>query len=224
MKPIIVVIEGKDNTGKSTLVETLKKNLPPIMEKLGRNVYFSRELGGSPNAEKIRKLLFSEDACINPNGYTEQLLATACRNEHITHLKATIDFTERDVLILDRYFFSTFVFNLDLANGGAPSEFLYQMTDLAIQGFDPDLVFVLEVSEEERLKRVAAVNKYLDKNDLATSSFHNAVGESYRRNVTSADMLDRYQYEYRFINTDNLNPSEVYVYVLVGILEYLSDK
>ena len=53
MKGLFITFEGNDGSGKSSVIETIKKEL---MNR-GYDVLYSREPGGSKIAEKIREVI-----------------------------------------------------------------------------------------------------------------------------------------------------------------------
>ena len=78
-KPIIV-FEGIEGSGKSLHI----KNVANYLKKKGRNYIKIREPGGSPNSEKIRKLILSNKS--NFNKTTDLLLLFAARNENLVNI------------------------------------------------------------------------------------------------------------------------------------------
>jgi dTMP kinase len=73
-----ITLEGGEGAGKSTQIARLKSWL----EGRGRRVVATREPGGSPGAEMIRKLLV-EGPAERWDGTTEALLHFAARREHL---------------------------------------------------------------------------------------------------------------------------------------------
>ena len=78
-KPIIV-FEGIEGSGKSVHIT----NVANYLKKKGRNFIKIREPGGSPNSEKIRKLILSNKS--NFNKITDLLLYLAARNENLVNI------------------------------------------------------------------------------------------------------------------------------------------
>ena len=84
-KTIFVTFEGIEGSGKSYQSKKLYKNL--IKKKIP--VILTREPGGTPSAEKIRKVILED--YFHPysrekfNKYTDTLLYLASRNEHIVN-------------------------------------------------------------------------------------------------------------------------------------------
>ena len=73
-----ITLEGGEGAGKSTQIARLKAHL----ETRGRRVVTTREPGGSPGAEMVRKLLV-EGPVERWDGHTEALLHFAARRDHL---------------------------------------------------------------------------------------------------------------------------------------------
>lgn len=98
---LFITLEGIDGAGKSTQARLLAERL----SGLGFDPVLTREPGGSPGAEEIRKLLVDGDpGRWSPD--TEILLFTAARKDHV---ERTITPALRDgrIVICDRYVDST---------------------------------------------------------------------------------------------------------------------
>ena len=101
---LFISFEGIDGSGKSTQARLLAE----AVERSGRAVVLTREPGGSPGAEEIRKLVLEGD----PDRWsaeTEILLFTAARRDH---LERTIEpaLAAGKVVICDRFADSTRVY------------------------------------------------------------------------------------------------------------------
>jgi len=137
--------EGIDGSGKSTQARLLADGL----RGLGLTVTLTREPGGSPGAEDIRRLVLQGD----PDRWspqTEALLFTAARRDH---LEKTIQpaLARGDTVITDRFADSTRMYqglrgNLDTVN---------RLHDLMI-GVDPDLTFLIDLDPALGLSRAVA--------------------------------------------------------------------
>lgn len=138
-----IVFEGVDHSGKTTLIHHL-------IAKLRKNkfqVASTIEPGGTQLGKEIRKILLKSSFHIDP--LSETLLFLSDRIQHwkekLEPLLATMD-----VVICDRYFYSTFVYqglykkvNFDLILN------LHQQ--LGIFNKIPDLVFFLNSQKEQLL-------------------------------------------------------------------------
>lgn len=143
-----ITLEGGEGAGKSTQIARLKNWL----EGRGRTVVATREPGGSPGAEVVRKLLV-EGPTERWDGTTEALLHFAARRDH---LRSTVwpGLKRGDWVISDRFADSTrayqgFGHNLDLA-------MLERLYGIAVGDFQPDLTLILDLPVEIGLARAAA--------------------------------------------------------------------
>jgi dTMP kinase len=96
-----ITLEGGEGAGKSTQIARLKAWL----EGRGKTVVATREPGGSPGAEMIRKLLV-EGPAERWDGTTEALLHFAARRDH---LRSTVwpGLKRGDWVVSDRFADST---------------------------------------------------------------------------------------------------------------------
>ncbi|HEU4848563.1 MAG TPA: hypothetical protein VFT03_10225, partial [Rubrobacteraceae bacterium] len=70
---IFVTIEGPDFSGKSTLVRAIE----PLLAGVEPPTYFTREPGGTPAAERIRRLVLDPE--VEMDAWTEAYLYAAAR-------------------------------------------------------------------------------------------------------------------------------------------------
>ena len=142
-----ITFEGIDGSGKSTQLRAFAGHL----RGCGLGVVETREPGGAPGAETIRRLLV-EGAPGRWSAETEVLLFTAARRDH---LERTIGpaLARGDTVICDRFADSTRVYQ------GAVRADLRAMVDschrLAI-GLEPDLTLILDIDPDIARARGAA--------------------------------------------------------------------
>ncbi len=141
---MFVTLEGIDGAGKSTQERLLVERL----RAAGRDVVTTREPGGSPGAEEIRRLLV-EGAPGRWSFETEILLFTAARRDHVERVISPA-LARRAVVICDRYIDSTRVYQGE----GRLRETVDRLHEMMI-GLDPDLTLVLDLDPEEGLRRAA---------------------------------------------------------------------
>lgn len=151
---IFITFEGIDGSGKSTQARALAD----AIWSTGQEVVLTREPGGSPGAEAIRRLLVEGD----PDRWspeTEILLFTAARRDH---LERTIEpaLAAGKVVISDRFADSTRVYQ------GVARADLRPVVDLLhdrLIGREPDLTFVIDMDPEAALSRGLARNSGEDR-------------------------------------------------------------
>lgn len=161
-----ITLEGGEGAGKSTQA----KKLAAYLRKQGHKVVLTREVGGAPPAEEIRKLWLSQD-----EGFWEPLaeifLIFAARREHLT--KTVWPALKRGHwVVCDRFMDSTRVYQGDIK----AIEGLYK----AIAGdFEPDLTLLLDVPVEASMKRVIARGGWQDRYHLKEKAFHKKLRSAY---------------------------------------------
>lgn len=142
-----ISFEGIDGSGKSTQARLLADWL----EGQGRDVILTREPGGSPGAEEIRKLVL-EGEPDRWSAETELLLFTAARRDH---LERTIEpaLEAGQVVICDRFADSTRMYQ-GLRSGDMRSK-VDALHELMI-GREPDLTLLIDMDPELGLGRALA--------------------------------------------------------------------
>ena len=162
-----ITLEGGEGAGKSTQIARLKSWL----ESRGRSVVTTREPGGSPGAEMVRKLLV-EGPADRWDGTTEALLHFAARRDH---LRATVwpALKSGAWVVSDRFADSTRAYQgyghgLDLA-------LLDRLYAIAVGDFRPDLTLILDLPVETGLKRAAARRGTETRYENLPRDFHDRV-------------------------------------------------
>ena len=136
--------EGIDGSGKSTQARLLADAL----RLAGHEVVLTREPGGSPGAEEIRRLVL-EGSTDRWSAETEILLFTAARRDH---LEKTIRpaLARGAVVITDRFADSTRMYQ-----GISRGDLAQVVDDLhaLMIGVEPDLTFLVDLPAEMGLAR-----------------------------------------------------------------------
>ena len=141
---MFITFEGIDGSGKSTQSRLLAGKL----ETEGHTVSLTREPGGSPGAEEIRRLLVEGD----PDRWsaeTEILLFTAARRDHLERRIAP-NLKDGQIVISDRFADSTRVYQ------GATRGDLRAMVDslhAQMIGTEPDLTLIIDMNPDKALER-----------------------------------------------------------------------
>ena len=135
-----ITLEGGEGAGKSTQIARLKGWL----EGRGRNVVATREPGGSPGAEMIRKLLV-EGPVERWDGTTEALLHFAARREHLRSIVWPA-LARGDWVVSDRFADSTLAYQG--YGHGVDRSIFDELYKVAVGDFRPDLTLILDLPIE----------------------------------------------------------------------------
>ena len=166
-----ITLEGGEGAGKSTQIA----RLADWLSARGREVVATREPGGSPGAEMIRKLLV-EGPAERWDGPTEALLHYAARRDHL-RLTVWPALKRGAWVISDRFADSTrayqgYVHGLDLT-------MLARLHEIAIDGFRPDLTLILDLPIETGLARAAARRSAETRYESLPRDFHERVHDGF---------------------------------------------
>ena len=147
MPGLFLSFEGIDGSGKSTQARRLAESL----RAEGHPVTLTREPGGSPGAEEIRRLVLEGD----PDRWsaeTEILLFTAARRDH---LEKTIRpaLARGEIVITDRFADSTRIYQ-GITRGDLVAT-VDRLHDLMI-GTEPDLTILVDIDPAVGLSRARA--------------------------------------------------------------------
>ncbi len=159
-----ITLEGGEGTGKTTQV----KRLAAALEARGLPVITTREPGGAPGAEAIRRLLVEgETGRWDP--LAEALLHAAARR---THLVETVwpALVRGTWVISDRFADSTAAYQ---GYGlGLPGETLRRLHRLVTDGFQPALTLILDLPVDVGLARAGKRGGGEDRYERMGTAFH----------------------------------------------------
>ncbi len=175
-----ITFEGIDGSGKSTQARLLAA----FLKATGADIVLTREPGGSPGAEEIRRLLV-EGAPERWSPETEILLFTAARRDHLE--KVIEPALERGATVIsDRFADSTRVYQ-----GAARGELRELVDHLhnTVIGREPDLTFVIDMDPAEALRRGLARKSGEDRFEEMGEGFQERLRQGF--NALATDHPDR---------------------------------
>ena len=148
-----ITFEGGEGSGKTTQ----SKRLFEYLKSQNIKSIWTREIGGTPVAEKIRDVILHNEM----DAMTELLLVMAARKEHVD--KVILPALNAGIAVIcDRFVDSTLCYQGSILG----RERVLELHALCIGDIYPDLTFFIDVPVEEGLKRAGARggnNKFEDK-------------------------------------------------------------
>ena len=169
----LIICEGGEGSGKTTLIENLKVKLSAV----GHSVVVTREPGGTTFAEEVRALLIQKRS--NQDDYPSpraQLLGYyAARFDHIVKvIKPAL--SAGKIVLCDRFELSSYVYQVHAQEAELKKLFLTLHADVCdlLKGFKLSYL-ICDLNPTEGMKRVSKRDTkatYFDDQDL---SFHNQV-------------------------------------------------
>jgi dTMP kinase len=163
-----VVLEGGDGSGKSTQAALLAAWL----RERHVAVHETFEPGAGATGAVIRELLLHGPDSIAPT--TEALLMAADRAQHVaTEIEPAL--ARGEWVVCDRYVPSSLVYQGVVRGLGV--DLVAQLSEVATRGLAPDLVLVLDVTDDVAAERRGGEADRLEREGTA---FHAAVRGAYR--------------------------------------------
>lgn len=168
-----ITLEGGEGVGKSTQLTALAEALTGR----GLTVIITREPGGSPGAEAIRKLLLEGDET-RWNPRAEAMLFAAARSDHVE--KTIQPALERgDWVLSDRFLDSSLAYQGEA--GGLGIEAVRDLHRFGSMDFLPDRTLVLQLDDAEAGARARQRDGHAgDRIGSRPPSYHAAVDAGFR--------------------------------------------
>ncbi|HFC6388129.1 TPA: dTMP kinase [Neisseria bacilliformis] len=146
MHPRFITLDGIDGSGKSTHLAAMRD----WFAARGLPVLFTREPGGTPLGEELRRLLLDPAAQVGLR--TETLLMFAARQQHLDDV--ILPALEQGVhVVSDRFTDATFAYQG--GGRGLPEADIAALEHWVQRGLRPDLTLILDVPAEVSFARVA---------------------------------------------------------------------
>jgi dTMP kinase len=171
MRGKLITLEGIDGAGKSTHVRWISR----FLRSRGLRVKVTREPGGTPAGENLRRIVLGGRQPLHPE--TETLLLFAARREHLD--KLILPALEEGTWVLcDRFTDATYAYQ----SGGSRVDWrkvrtLEQWVQSRLQ---PDLTVLFDVSPAVGRKR-AARKRSPDRFERERTAYYQRVHAAYRR-------------------------------------------
>ena len=169
MRGKFITLEGVDGAGKTTHLDWIAGRI----EAAGKQVVVTREPGGTPLGEALRKLLLTQSMHLE----TETLLMFAARREHLARVILPA-LAAGTWVLSDRFTDASFAYQgggrgLDLAR-------IEILEGWVQQGLQPELTLVFDLSVEEAKRRRAAATAEPDRFEREDLAFFARVRSVYR--------------------------------------------
>ncbi|MDC0534619.1 dTMP kinase [Francisellaceae bacterium] len=168
----LIVIEGLEGAGKSTIIQKLKDYTNTLTS---RHYLYTREPGGTYLAEKIRNIAIESNDNESLCDESELLLMYASRMQHINHLIIPT-LMDQKFVISDRFYLSTYAYqgggrqiNMDIIDG---------IHNSLMKNICPGLTIYLDISPEIGLKRIQIRNN-IDRIESEKVTFFERAREVY---------------------------------------------
>jgi dTMP kinase len=170
-KALFITLEGGEGAGKSTLGLGLKEKL----EQSGRPVLLTREPGGTPNGEEIRKVLLAGIAQ-KMGPMAEALLFASARDEHLKQIIRPA-LQKNQTVICDRFSDSTRAYQGYV--GGAERALIERLDEVVVGDTKPNLTFIIDIPAEVGLARVKLRAGRTDRFENEELDFHRRLRAAY---------------------------------------------
>ena len=170
-KGIFITLEGCDGCGKSTQAP----RLADFLSSFERSMVHTREPGGTPFAEQLRKIILNPDLEITP--VAELMLYEAARSQHL--VSTIVPALNKGFLVLcERYIDATVAYQ---GYGRKLSlKMIQQLNALATGNLMPDLTLVLDLPVEQGLERARVRCQLPDRMEQQDLAFHRRVRAGYK--------------------------------------------
>ena len=206
---LFITFEGSDGSGKSTILEKVCETF----EKEGRDFIVTREPGGPPLSEKIRKLLLDPENK-EMTAKTECLLYAASRAQHVDErIRPALE--EGKIVLSDRFVLSSLAYQGYGRKLGV--EEVLEVNRFATGDLSPDLILFFSIDPMVAIQRKRE-NFESDRLEKETNDFHQRVYQGYEA------IMERYKEDSSFQVVDaSGSVEEVYENAITIIKTFLGE-
>ncbi len=174
-----IVLEGVEGAGKSRqcslLVDALNAN--------GRDAILTREPGGAPLAEALRRLLL--DPAYSPDAVSELYMYSAARRDHLNKVVFPA-LAEGKIVVCDRFIYSTLAYQG--YGRGLDTEFIRRVNERTVSPLTVDLAMFIDVSPEVGFARKGGADKS-DRLERESLPFFRRVYDGFKAMCASSELV-----------------------------------
>lgn len=171
MNSKFITIEGIEGAGKSTQLAFIQR----YITEQGKTLTITREPGGTNLGEQIRTLLLTptKDGMASD---TELLLMFAARAEHVAQvIKPALE--RGDWVLSDRFTDATFAYQG--GGRGINQQRIAEIADWTLNGLQPDLTLLFDLTVELGQQRVLSRNEGIDRFEQEKIEFFQRIRDCY---------------------------------------------
>ncbi|MDU3177304.1 dTMP kinase [Anaerococcus sp.] len=166
----LIVFEGPDGSGKTTILKKVNQQL----SKQGYKLMLVREPGGTEISEKIREIIIDNDN-VNMSAKTESLLFAASRAQLIDE-KIRPGLENGKIILCDRFVLSSLTYQG--VGRGLGIEEVKAINDFATDNIRPDLTIFFNIDYKTALVRKRE-NFSADRLENEDFNFHKKIFDAY---------------------------------------------
>ena len=166
-----ITLEGIDGAGKSSHVRWIAR----FLRGRGIRVRVTREPGGTPAGEKLRRLMLGNRRRLDAE--TETLLMFAARREHLARVIGPA-LKEGTWVLCDRFTDATYAYQS--GGSGVPWDKVSALEQWVHPGFQPDLTILFDVRPAIGRQR-AGRKRNPDRFEREREAYYRRVRDGYRR-------------------------------------------
>ena len=171
MRGRFITLEGIDGAGKSSHLRWIAR----FLRKRGIRVIVTREPGGTPAGEKLRRLMLGSRQRLHAE--TETLLMFAARREHLASVIGPA--LKKGIWVLcDRFTDATYAYQS--GGSGVPWAKVSALERWVHPGFQPDLTILFDIRPAIGRKR-AGRKRNPDRFEREREAYYRRVRDGYRR-------------------------------------------
>jgi len=168
-----IILEGGEGSGKTTIVELLKKEFPEVV--------YTQDPGGTSLGEKIRNLLMSDETK-EIDTRSELLIFLASRAELVAEvIKPALESGKS--VISNRFGLSSIAYQVYGRQTPELLELFRSVSEHILNGCQPDACILLDVTPEIGIARVRARTGEQTRFDKETLDFHARVREGFKKHI-----------------------------------------